>query len=127
MWTDKSALYDLQQQRLIQEPIDPSRGDSVLPYLYPPFFSCHLDSTVVVASAAFVAMNHHQLGLADRRDSNINTKAGIKPTAIKLVGTGDVLQLQHYAMLEAQTCFIALLMLVFFVTALNGRTEFGQV
>ena len=26
MWTDRSSLYDLEQQRLIQQPIDPSRG-----------------------------------------------------------------------------------------------------
>src|SRR5688572_21816612 len=39
MWTDKSSLYDLEQQRLVQQPLDPARGDWVLPYLYPPFFA----------------------------------------------------------------------------------------
>ena len=42
MRTDRTALYDLEKQRLIQERIDPSRGGWVLPFFYPPFFAVAL-------------------------------------------------------------------------------------
>ena len=42
MTSDRSALYDLERQRRVQEPIDPSRGRWVLPFFYPPFFALFL-------------------------------------------------------------------------------------
>ena len=56
-WTNRSALYNLEQQRLIQERIDPSRGDWVLPFFYPPFFAAFLAPLAWLSfSAAFIAM-----------------------------------------------------------------------
>ena len=64
MWTDRSALYDLEQQRLIQQPIDPRRGDWVLPYLYPPFFAVILLPLAWLPfSLAFIAMTLVDLAL----------------------------------------------------------------
>ena len=57
MWTDRTSLYDLEKQRLVQESIDPSRGGWVLPFFYPPFFAMVLLPLAWVPFAtAFVAM-----------------------------------------------------------------------
>jgi hypothetical protein len=52
-----AALYDLEQQRKVQEPIDPSRGDKVLPFFYSPFFALFLAPLGALSfSAAFALM-----------------------------------------------------------------------
>src|SRR5947207_1981556 len=57
MQMDRASLYNLEQQRLVQEPIDPSRGAWVLPYFYPPFFAVVLMPLAWMSfSMAFVAM-----------------------------------------------------------------------
>ncbi len=64
IWTDRSSLYDLEQQRLVQYPIDPSRGDWVLPYFYPPFFAVILLPLAWLPfSLAFIAMTLVNLAL----------------------------------------------------------------
>src|SRR5262245_39900708 len=53
--TDRAALYDLERQRRVQPPIDPSRADWVLPFFYPPFFALFLAPLSALSfSTAFV-------------------------------------------------------------------------
>src|SRR5574342_240106 len=55
--SDGAALYDLERQRKVQEPIDPSRGDWVLPFFYPPFFALFLTPLARLSfSGAFALM-----------------------------------------------------------------------
>ncbi|HME62891.1 MAG TPA: glycosyltransferase family 87 protein, partial [Candidatus Binatia bacterium] len=64
LWNDRSALYDLEKQRLVQEPIDPSRGSWVLPFFYPPFVAVFLLPLAWLPfSASFVAMTAVNLAL----------------------------------------------------------------
>jgi glycosyl transferase family 87 len=120
-WTNRAALYNLEQQRLIQEPIDPSRGDWVLPFFYPPFFAAFLVPLSWLSfSLAFIVM------------TVINT--ALLATAIELLVRRLQLNRQqtywlvlttfcnygvHYGLLEGQTSFIALLLLTLFVFGLH--------
>ena len=122
MWTDRSALYDLEQQRLIQQPIDPPRGDWVLPYLYPPFFAVALLPLAWLSfSLAFIAMTVVNLALLI-----VSIKILIQKLQLNRQQSSCLILATfcnygvHYALLEAQTSFIALTLLVLFVTTLNS-------
>ena len=122
MWTDRASLYDLEKQRLVQQPLDPSRGSWVLPFFYPPFFAVALLPLAWLSfSAAFVVMTAINLALL---------VAALKITIQKLQlnrQQANWLMLAtfcnygvHYAFLEAQTSFIALFLLVLFVFTLQS-------
>jgi len=125
MWTDRSALYDLEQQRLVQQPIDPSRSRWVLPYFYPPFFAAVLVPLAWLPfSLAFIAMtlvNFALLLVSMRiliRKLQLNRQQSSWLILTTFCNYGV-----HYALLEAQTSFIALILLVLYVTALNSPAE----
>jgi hypothetical protein len=122
MWTDRSALYDLEQQRLIQQPIDPPRGDWVLPYLYPPFFAVILVPLAWLPfSLAFIAMTVVNLALLIASMKILIQKLQLNPQQSRCLILATFCNYGiHYALLEAQTSFIALTLLVLFVTALNS-------
>jgi Glycosyltransferase family 87 len=125
MWTDRSSLYDLERQRLIQEPIDPSRGNWVLPYFYPPFFAVILVPLAWLSfSSAFVAMTIVNLALLI-----VAVKILIRKLELNRQQTNGLILATfcnygvHYALLEAQTSFIALLLLALYVSAWNSSAQ----
>jgi hypothetical protein len=122
MWTDRSSLYDLEQQRLIQQPIDPSRGKWVLPYIYPPFFAVILLPLAWLPfSLAFIAMTLVNLALLITSVKILIQKLQLNPQQSSCLILATFCNYGvHYALLEAQTSFIALTLLVLFVTALNS-------
>jgi hypothetical protein len=125
MWKDRSALYDLEKQRLVQEPIDPSRGGWVLPFFYPPFVALLLLPLAWLPfSAAFIAMTAVNLALLTVamtiliRTLQLNREQTNWLILSTLCNYGV-----HYALLEAQTSFIALLLVVLFVNALERPSQ----
>jgi hypothetical protein len=119
MWTDSSSLYDLEKQRLVQEPIDPSRSSWVLPFYYPPFFAVVLLPLAWLSfSTAFLAMTLINLALL-----GVSIKILIRTLQLNRQQTNWLLLTTfcnygvHYGLLEAQSSFIALWLLVFSVTA----------
>jgi glycosyl transferase family 87 len=122
MWTDRSSLYDLEQQRLIQQPIDPSRGKWVLPYIYPPFFAVILLPLAWLPfSLAFIAVTLVNLALLITSVKILIQKLQLNPQQSSCLILATFCNYGvHYALLEAQTSFIALTLLVLFVTALNS-------
>jgi hypothetical protein len=120
MWTDRSSLYDLEQQRLVQEPIDPSRGDWVLPYFYPPFFAVILVPLAWLPfSPAFITMTAVNLALLITSMKILIQKLQLNPQQSSCLILATFCNYGvHYALLEAQTSFIALTLLVLYVTAL---------
>src|SRR6266542_3777573 len=125
MWTDRSALYDLEQQRLIQQPIDPPRGDWVLPYLYPPFFAVILLPLAWLPfSPAFIAMTVVNLALLIASMKILIQKLELNPQQSSCLMLATFCNYGvHYALLEAQTSFIALLLLTLYVTAWNSSAQ----
>jgi Glycosyltransferase family 87 len=125
MWTDRSSLYDLERQRLIQEPIDPSRGDWGLPYFYPPFFAVILVPLAWLSfSPAFVAMTVVNLALLIATVKILVRKLALNRQQTNWLILGTFCNYGvHYALLEAQTSFIALLLLTLYVTAWNGSAQ----
>jgi hypothetical protein len=125
MWTDRSSLYDLERQRMIQEPIDPSRGDWVLPYFYPPFFAVILVPLAWLSfSAAFVAMTVVNLALLIATVKILVRKLALNGQQTNWLILATFCNYGvHYALLEAQTSFIALLLLALYVTAWNGSAR----
>ncbi len=122
MWTDRTSLYDLDKQRLVQKPIDPSRGSWVLPFFYPPFFAVVLLPLAWLPfSAAFVAMTAINLTLLVAV-----LKIAIRKLQLNRQQTNWLMLAVfcnygvHYALLEAQTSFIALFLLVLFVFTLES-------
>ncbi|TMA81425.1 MAG: DUF2029 domain-containing protein [Deltaproteobacteria bacterium] len=125
MWADRSSLYDLERQRLIQEPIDPSRGDWGLPYFYPPFFAVILVPLAWLSfSPAFVAMTVVNLALLIATVKILVRKLALNRQQTNWLILGTFCNYGvHYALLEAQTSFIALLLLTLYVTAWNGSAQ----
>jgi len=121
IWTDKSSLYDLDKQRSIQYPIDPSRGDWVLPYFYPPFFAVALVPLAWLSfSAAFVTMTLINITLLVLALKILISTLALNAQQVKWLGLTTFCNYGvHYALLEGQTSFIALLLLVLFVSAFN--------
>jgi hypothetical protein len=117
--SDPPALYDLERQRQVQQPIDPSRGSWVLPFYYPPFFALALAPlagfSFSVAFALMTLVNILLLALALSvlmRQLEFN-RAQKKWLILATVCNYGV----YYAVLQAQTSFLALLLLVLFVSA----------
>jgi hypothetical protein len=125
MWTNRSALYDLEQQRLVQQPIDPSRGDWVLPYFYPPFFAVLLAPLAWLPfSAAFVTMTVVNLALLIGAVKILIRKVELNPQQANWLILATFCNYGvHYALLEGQTSFIALFLLILYVTAFNGSAR----
>jgi len=120
-WTNRSALYNLEQQRLIQESIDPSRGDWVLPFFYPPFFAAFLVPLAWLRfSAAFIVMTVINIVLLATtiellvRRLQLNRQQTYWFVLTTLCNYGV-----HYGLLEGQTSFIALLLLTLFMLTLR--------
>jgi hypothetical protein len=120
-WTNRSALYNLEQQRLIQESIDPSRGDWVLPFFYPPFFAAFLVPLAWLRfSAAFIVMTVINIVLLATtiellvRRLQLNRQQTYWVVLTTLCNYGV-----HYGLLEGQTSFIALLLLTLFMLTLR--------
>ena len=122
MWTDRTALYDLDKQRLVQKPIDPSRGSWVLPFFYPPFFAVVLLPLAWLPfSAAFVAMTAINLILLVAALKIIIRKLQLNRQQTNWLMLAVFCNYGvHYALLEAQTSFIALFLLVLFVFTLES-------
>jgi hypothetical protein len=118
--SDGAALYDLERQRKVQEPIDPGRGDWVLPFYYPPFFALFLAPLARLSfSAAFALVTLINVGLlvvalrALMRELDLNLSQRRWLVLATFCNYGV-----HYALLEAQTSFLALTLLVLYVSAL---------
>ena len=125
MWTDRASLYDLEKQRLVQEPIDPSRGSWVLPFFYPPFFAVALLPLAWLSfSAAFVVMTAINLALfvAALKITIRKLQLNRQQTNWLMLATFCNYGV-HYAFLEAQTSFIALFLLVLFVFTLQSPAQ----
>ncbi len=124
-WTDRGSLYDLEKQRLVQEPIDPSRGSWVLPFFYPPFFAAVLVPLAWLPfSAAFVMMSVVNLVLLFAAIKILIQHLELNRHQVNWLILATFCNYGvHYALLEAQTSFIALLLLVLFVRALRGSTR----
>jgi len=125
MLTDRSSLYDLEKQRLVQQPIDPSRGRWVLPYFYPPFFAVVLVPLAWLPfSLAFIAMTlvNCALLIASIRILIQKLQLNRQQSSWLIVATFCNYGV-HYALLEAQTSFITLILLVLYVTTLNSPAE----
>jgi hypothetical protein len=121
MRTDRTALYDLEKQRLIQERIDPSRGGWVLPFFYPPFFAVALAPLSWMSfSAAFATMTALNLALLAVALRMIIANLRLNRQQTNWLALSSFCNYGvHYALLEAQTSFIALMLLVLFVMALR--------
>ncbi len=119
MRTDRYALYDLEQQRLVQYPIDPSRGEWVLPYFYPPFFAVILLPLAWLPfSLAFVTMTLVNLALLVASIKILIQKLRLNPQQSSCLIFATFCNYGvYYGLLEGQTSFIALLLLVLYVTA----------
>src|ERR1041384_4715526 len=117
MQVNRASLYDLEQQRLVQKSIDPSRGDWVLPFFYPPFFAVALVPLAWLSfSTAFVAMTLINLILLIVAIKMLTAKLGLnRHQANWLILTTFRNYGVHCALLEGQTSFIALLLLSLFV------------
>lgn len=116
---DRPALYDLERQRQVQQPIDPSRGSWVLPFFYPPFVALLLTPLAGLSfSAAFALMtliNAALLALALTilmRELELGRAQKTWLLLATFCNYGV-----HYALLQAQTSFWALMLLVLFVGA----------
>jgi Glycosyltransferase family 87 len=120
-WTNRSALYNLEQQRLIQERVDPSRGDWVLPFFYPPFFAAFLVPLAWLPfSAAFIAMTLSNIALLAAAIALLGRRLQLNRQQTNwLVLTTFCNYGVHYGLLEGQTSFIALLLLTLFVFSLR--------
>jgi hypothetical protein len=119
--TDRAALYDLEKQRLVQQPIDPSRGSWVLPFFYPPFFAVALLPLASMSfSAAFATMTMVNLALLVSAIGILvrNLRLNRRQTRCLILSTLCNYGV-HYALLEAQTSFMALMLLVLFVMAVQ--------
>jgi hypothetical protein len=125
IWENRSSLYDLEQQRLIQQPIDPSRAHWVLPYFYPPFFAVLLSPMAWLSfSTAFALttlINFALLILALRLlilklELNREQTTWLCLAAFSNYGV-------HYAFLEGQTSFLGVFLLVCFVAAVIGSDD----
>ena len=123
--TDRAALYDLERQRRVQQPIDPSRGDWVLPFFYPPFFALFLAPLSALSfSTAFALMtlfNFILLAIALQvllHELDLN-RHQVRWLLLATFCNYGVL----YALLEAQTSFIALTLFALFVSTLNSPAK----
>ena len=125
MRTDRAALYDLEKQRLAQQPIDPSRGSWVLPFFYPPFFAVALLPLAALSfSAAFATMTMVNLALLAAAIGILARKLGLNRQQANWLMLSTLCNYGvHYALLEAQTSFIALMLLVLFVAALRDSAR----
>ena len=123
--TDQASLYDLEKQRLVQEAIDPSRGSWVLPFFYPPFFAVvSLPLAWLSFSAAFVAMTAINLALLAAALNIVIRKLQLNRQQTNWLMLATFCNYGvHYALLEAQTSFIALFLLVLFVFTLQGAAR----
>ena len=121
MQMDRASLYNLERQRMVQEPIDPSRGDWVLPFFYPPFFAVALVPLAWLPfSTAFVVMTLINLALLASAITLLVRKLELSRRQCRWLLLATFCNYGvHYAFLEAQTSFIALFCLAVFVTALN--------
>jgi hypothetical protein len=124
MWSDPTSLYDLEKQRLVQEAIDPTRGSWVLPFFYPPFFAVILVPIGLLSFAnAFLTMTviNIILLIVALRLLIINLGLASEQRNWLLLGTFCNYGV-HYALLEGQTSFLALLLLVLYVSTLCTET-----
>ena len=123
--TDRAALYDLEKQRLVQQPIDPSRGSWVLPFFYPPFFAVALLPLASMSfSAAFATMTMVNLTLLLAAIEILVRKLRLNRQQTNWLMLSTLCNYGvHYALLEAQTSFMALMLLVLFVMALQDSTR----
>src|SRR6185503_2284458 len=121
MQTDRAALYDLEKQRLVQQPIDPSRGSWALPFFYPPFFAVALLPLASMSfSAAFATMTMVNLALLVAAIEILVRKLRLNRRQINWLMLSTLCNYGvHYALLEAQTSFMALILLVLFVMAVQ--------
>lgn len=125
MTSDRSALYDLERQRRVQEPIDPSRGRWVLPFFYPPFFALFLAPLAALSfSAAFALMTLFNLALLALALRVLMGMLELGSAQKKWLILATFCNYGvHYALLEAQTSFIALTLLVFYLSALSSPAD----
>jgi hypothetical protein len=118
--TDGAALYDLERQRKVQEPIDPARGDWVLPFYYPPFFALFLAPLARLSfSAAFALMTLVNVFLLISALAILRRRLALSRLQSQWLVLATFCNYGvHYALLEAQTSFLALILLVLYVSAL---------
>jgi hypothetical protein len=118
---DRPGLYDLERQRVVQQPIDPSRGSWVLPFFYPPFFALLLAPLAAFPfSAAFALMTLVNIALLALALALLMRKLELGRAQKNWLMLATVCNYGvHYALLQAQTSFLALILLVLFVAALT--------
>jgi len=118
--TDRAALYDLERQRQVQAPIDPSRGSWVLPFFYPPFFALLLAPLAALSfSAAFALMTTFNVGLLVLALAMLTRKLELSGAQRNWLVLATVCNYGvYYALLQAQSSFIALILLTLFLIAL---------
>jgi alpha-1,2-mannosyltransferase len=119
------ALYNLERQRQIQQPIDPTRGSWVLPFFYPPFFALLLAPLGGLSfSAAFVVMTVLNLALLVIGLILLMAQLGFNAAQKKWLVLGTIANYGvYYGLLQAQTSFMALVLWVLFVGAILHRRD----
>ena len=115
-------------RRLIQEPIDPSRGSWVLPFFYPPFFAGMLVPLAWLPfSLAFITMSAVNLGCLTAVIALLRSKLQLsQPQMTWLVLSTFCNFGVHYAFLEAQTSFLVLLLVTEFVLSAQANKSSGS-
>jgi hypothetical protein len=122
---DRPALYDLERQRQVQQSIDPSRGGWVLPFFYPPFFALLLAPLAGLSfSAAFALMTLINAALLALALVVLMRKLGLSRSQKKWLVLATFCNYGvHYALLQAQTSFLALMLLALFISALIDNRD----
>jgi len=122
---DRPALYDLERQRQVQQSIDPSRGGWVLPFFYPPFFALLLAPLAGLSfSAAFALMTLINAALLALALVVLMRKLGLGRSQKKWLVLATFCNYGvHYALLQAQTSFLALMLLALFISALIDNRD----
>ena len=119
MWEDRSSLYDLDKQLALERAIDPSHADWVLPYMYPPFLALFLMPLAWMSfSAAFAVMAVTNMLLLVSVLILLRRNLALSRQQSQWLVLGTLCNFGvHYAILEGQTSFVALLLLTLFVFA----------
>ena len=125
MARDRAALYDLERQRQVQQPIDPLRGGWVLPFLHPPFFALLLAPLAALTfSAAFAAMTLLNVTLLALALAILLRKLELGGAQRRWLVLATFCNYGvHYALLQAQTSFFALTLLALYVSALVDQKD----
>jgi hypothetical protein len=119
--SEPASLYDLDKQRLIHMQIDPPR-DRLTGYYYPPFLALALAPLGLLSfSAAFIAMTALNMALLAVSLWLLIRHLGLNRAQTKWLIIATCCNFSvPYALLQGQTSFVALFLLVLYITFKSG-------